>query len=865
MIECCVLGLEEINETQTALVGGKGAHLGELSRIEGIRGPAGFCVTTDAFRRLLASVPSMDDQLERVSHLDPDDRQAIRTLSAEIRRTLEGIAVPDDLAAAITRSVTRLGGKAAYAVRSSATAEDLPTASFAGQQDTYLNVVGSAAVLKHVSRCWASLFTERAVTYRLRNGFDHRKVHMAVVVQRMLFPQVAGILFTADPVTSNRKVVSIEASFGLGEALVAGLVNPDVYRVLDGEVVARAVAAKKLAIYALPAGGTRELAIEPERQDQPALTDAQIVRLAQLGRRIEAHFGRPQDIEWCLVDDGFQIVQSRPITTLFPIPAASDQGNHVYLSVGHQQMMTDPMKPLGISFWQLTAGRPMHEAGGRLFVDVTQMLGSPTSRAAMLKAAGTSDPLMGDALQTILERGDFIPVLPDDAHGDMPAGSAPATIETDPAIVTELVERGQASNATLKRDIRTKSGSALLDFILADLQELKRILFGPRSSQVISAGMQASGWLNEQLQAWLGEKNAVDTLTQSVPGNVTSEMGLALLDVADVIRPHPDVVAFLQHVEDENFLDELPALAGGREARDAIQAYLDQYGMRCVGEIDITKPRWSERPTTLVPMILANIKNFEPGAGERRFEQGRKKAKEKERELLTRLRELPDGERKAEEAKRMIDRIRTFAGYREYPKYFMISRYFVYKQALLNEAGRLVRAHVLHEREDIFYLTFSELQEVVRTNQVDDQLIGQRKDAFRSYQALTPPRVLTSDGEAVAGTYRRPDVPADALTGLPVSAGTVEGRARVILDMAKADLEAGDILVTAYTDPSWTPAFVAIKGLVTEVGGLMTHGAVIAREYGLPAVVGVEHATRLIRDGQRIRVHGTDGYIEILR
>jgi len=342
-------------------------------------------------------------------------------------------------------------------------------------------------------------------------------------------------------------------------------------------------------------------------------------------------------------------------------------------------------------------------------------------------------------------------------------------------------------------------------------------------------------------------------------------MGLALLDVADVIRPHPDVVAFLQHVEDENFLDELPALAGGREARDAIQAYLGKYGMRCVGEIDITKPRWSERPATLVPLILGNIKNFEPGAGERRFEQGRQEAWKKEQELLTRVRALPDGERKAEEAKRMIDRIRTFGGYREYPKYHIVSRYFVYKRALLSDAERLVQAHVLRDREDIFYLTFGELHDVVRTNQVDDQLIRQRKDAFRSYQALTPPRVLTSDGEAAAGTYRRAGIPAGALTGLPVSAGTVEGRARVILDMTEADLEAGDILVTAYTDPSWTPAFVAIKGLVTEVGGLMTHGAVIAREYGLPAVVGVEHATRLIRDGQRIRVHGTDGYIEILQ
>ena len=862
---CYVLGFREIDQEQVEVVGGKGAHLGELSRIEGIRVPAGFCVTTNAFQRIMAEAPSIDDRLDRLSRLKPDDREAIRVLSAEIRRTLEGIAIPDDLAAAITRPLARLGEQAAYAVRSSATAEDLPTASFAGQQDTYLNVVGAAAILQHVSRCWASLFTERAVTYRLQNGLDHRKVQMAVVVQRMVFPQAAGILFTTDPVTSNRKVASVEASFGLGEALVSGLVNADVYKVRDGEVVAKAVAAKQLAIYASPAGGTQEQAIEPERQEQPALTDVQVVRLAQLGRRIEAHFGCPQDIEWCLVDDGYQFVQSRPITTLFPIPAAGDRDNHVYVSVGHQQMMTDAIKPLGISLWQLTAARPMYEAGGRLFVDVTQELASPASRTGLLAMAGRSDPLIRDALRTVLDRGDFIPPLADEGPAWVPpGGGAPAAIETDPAIVAELIGRSQVSIAALKRDILTKSGSALLDFILADIEELKRTLFDPRSLQVIMAGMEATWWLNDQLQAWLGEKNAADTLAQSVPHNVTSEMGLALLDVADVIRPHPDVVAFLQHVEDEALLAELPRLAGGWEARDAIQGWLDRYGMRCVGEIDITRPRWSERPTTLVPLILGNIKNFEPGAGKRRFEQGRQEAWKKEQELLERLRAMPDGERKAEEAKRMIDRVRTFIGYREYPKYGMVSRYFVYKQALLEEAERLVQAHVLREKEDIFYLTFRELHDVVRTNQVDDQLLRQRKDAFRSYQALAPPRVLTSDGEVVAGSYRREDFPTGALVGLPVSAGTIEGRARVILDMAEADLEPDDILVTAHTDPSWTPLFVAIKGLVTEVGGLMTHGAVIAREYGLPAVVGVEHATRLIRDGQRIRVHGTDGYVEIL-
>jgi pyruvate,water dikinase len=212
----------------------------------------------------------------------------------------------------------------------------------------------------------------------------------------------------------------------------------------------------------------------------------------------------------------------------------------------------------------------------------------------------------------------------------------------------------------------------------------------------------------------------------------------------------------------------------------------------------------------------------------------------------------------------MIDRVRTFAGYREYPKYHIVSRSFVYKQALLQEAERLVAAGVLREPEDSFYLTFQELAAVVRTHAVDHELIAQRKEAFRSYEALTPPRVITSEGEVVTGAYRRDDLPPGALVGLPVSTGTIEGRARVILDMPDANLEPGDILVTAYTDPSWSPLFLATAGLVTEVGGLMTHGAVIAREYGLPAVVGVEHATRLIPDGARIRVHGSDGYVEIL-
>ena len=867
-----VLGFQDIDKTKRMVVGGKGANLGELSRIDGIRVPEGFCITTEAYKRIISQAPEFQELLEHLSLFKMEDREKIGEISKQIRNVIEGAGITKEIAEAVTHSVAQLGDKNAYAVRSSATAEDLPTASFAGQQDTYLNIIGKAAILKHISKCWASLFSERAVIYRMQNGFDHRKISLSVVVQKMVFPQAAGIMFTADPITSHRKVLSIDASFGLGEALVAGLVNADSYKVCNGKIIGKKISTKKLAMYAVKDGGTKEQEIEPERQHRQVLTDEQILQLERIGRKIEAHFGSPQDIEWCLADDTFFIVQSRSITTLYPIPEAHDQENHVYISVGHQQMMTDTMKPLGISLWQLTAARPMFPAGGRLFVDVTHQLASSDSREILLNVMGQHDPLLKDALLSIVERKDFIQSLPDDKKVPRPSKSNKglassgfqAHIENEPTIVSDLMKRSQTSIEELKYNIQTKSGADVFDCILEDIQQLKVSLLNSQSLGVILAAMNASSWLNEKMKEWLGEKNVADTLSQSVPNNITSEMGLALLDVADVIRPYPEVIAYLQQVKDEDFLAELVKFDGGQKSRDAISAFLNTYGMRCVGEIDITKTRWSEKPTTLVPVILSNIKNFEPGESKRKFEQGRQEALKKEQELLDRLKQLPDGTQKATETKQMIDRLRNFSGYREYPKYGMIHRYFVYKQALLKEAEQLVQVSVLHEKEDIYYLTFEELREVVRTHTLDDQIISKRKDEYTFYEKLTPPRVITSDGEIIVGKYKRENLPAGAIVGLPVSSGVIEGRARVILHMEDADLEEGDIVVTSFTDPSWTPLFVSIKGLVTEVGGLMTHGAVIAREYGLPAVVGVENATKLIQDGQRIRVNGTEGYVEIL-
>ncbi len=625
------------------------------------------------------------------------------------------------------------------------------------------------------------------------------------------------------------------------------------------------ISVKKLIIVPGAEGGTMEREIGAAQQNAQTLTDDQITELASLGRKIEAHFGVPQDIEWCLHGSEYYIVQSRPITTLFPIPETSDRGNHVYISVGHQQMMTDAMKPLGISLFQLTALRPMYKAGGRLFVDVTQQLASPAGRAAFLDMLGQHDPLIKDALMTVLDLGDFVAQMPEDKKKPVAAsGTAvvPPPQERDPAVVSDLIRSNERSIEELKENIQTRSGADLFDFIIEDIGRMKKMLLDPQSSGLIRDAMNASSWVNDKMNEWLGEKNVADKLSQSVPNNITSEMGLALLDVADVIRPHREVVAYLQQVKDDNFPAGLNKLAGGLECRNAIDAWLDRYGMRCGGEIDITKTRWSEKPANLIPMLLGNIKNFEPNAGSRKFEQGRREALEKEQELLERLKLLPGGEQKAEEAKRMIGIVRNFIGYREYPKYGIISRYFVYKLALLKEADRLVQAGVICENEDIYYLTFEEFREVVRANKLDHQLISRRKDEHKLFEKLNPPRVITSDGEIVMGVYKRENLPDNALIGLPVSSGVVEGRARVILSMEDAELEEGEILVTPFTDPSWTPLFVSIKGLVTEVGGLMTHGAVIAREYGLPAVVGVENATRLIKDGQRIRVNGTDGYVE---
>ncbi|HEX3011836.1 MAG TPA: phosphoenolpyruvate synthase [Syntrophomonadaceae bacterium] len=870
-----VFGFEGIDKTKLAIVGGKGANLGELSRIEGISVPEGFCVSTEAYKRIIEDNQEFNQLLDQLSLLKPGEPEKISQISAKIRAVIEETAIAKEIEEQITSYIKLLGEKYAYAVRSSATTEDLPAASFAGQQDTYLNIIGKDAILKHISRCWASLFTDRAVVYRMQNGFDHSKTYLSVVIQRMVFPQAAGIMFTADPVTSNRKMLSIDASLGLGEALVSGLVNPDTYKIREGIIVDKKISTKKLAVYALEKGGIQKREIEPQQQNKQTLTNEQILQLEGLGRKIEACFGSPQDIEWCLYKDTFYIVQSRPITTLYPLPDINDGKNRVYVSFGHIEMMTEPIKPLGMYFCRLLfKGHKLGKAGGRLFSDMTYDLASPVGRKFALKLLGQFDPLIKNALLNLFQRKQYLKTLPrgkrvlrmggQGLSWALPVEAIKVYRKSDPALIKNIMSRNEKSVRELQQRIANVSGDELFDFILQDHKQLMRIMADPQSVAVFMVGMLAANWINKKMEKWLGEKGVVDALSQSVDNNITSEMGLELLDVADAVRKYPAVIEYFHHASDETFFDDLTKLEGGEAVSKSIQVYLEKYGMRCSGEIDITRPRWNEQPTALIPMLLGNIRNFEPGARRIKFDQGLEEAKQKEQEILSRLKQLRGGKGKAKKTKKKISIIRNLIGYREYPKYMHIQRNYIYKQALLEEAGKLVQKGVIRRKEDIYYLTFEELREAVKTNQLDYGIITKRKADYEVYEKLTPPRLMTSEGEVIMGEYDTGSIPKDALAGVPVSTGVIEGRARVILKLEDAIIEKGDILVTKFIDPGWTPLFLSVKGLVTEIGGMMTHGSVIAREYGLPAVVGVDDATKLIRDGQRIRINGSEGYIEIL-
>ena len=821
------------------LTGGKGANLHRLAAMDGIHVPGGFVITNDAFRELCASVVASRGKALQVS--SPAE---LARAGAEIRQAIRNIPIPEEFLRELEAALASYPSDALFAVRSSATAEDLPDASFAGQQDSYLNV-RAADVPRAVIDCFASLYNDRAVAYRMKNGYRHEDVAIAVVVQEMVPAQVSGVLFTADPMTSDRLTCVIEAVVGLGEELVSGRKTPFTWRLRNGKTNTDSKAA-------------------------PPLTDSQLRELAAIGKRIEVAFGAPQDIEWCCVDGRFSIVQSRAITTLYPIPESRDGLKRVFVSAGHMQMMTDVMLPLGMSFMKLIALFRMVEVGGRLFIDITHDLKTAYGKKMIRTKLSATDPLTHQAIEEVLAREDYIRGIPKGPGSFSTfSGWLPIIRESirlyrrnDPADIDLYIDRMRRLIAQLEERLEPLLGMAAIEAILEDQKQLSAIIYDASGFGMVLATQFIIQKIDAMGKTLTGEENISNRLSKSVEHNPTSQMGLVLSEVADLAREYPPVVRYLEAAGEAFRMDDLRQVEGGGAVADAFENFLRQYGMRATGEIDISKTRFRENPAELVGAILTNIRTLPKGHGKSSFEQGRLEMETLTEELVA-LAEQKLGSRKAKKLRRYISFFRNYVGTREYPKYVWICRYDVYKRAIMREAKRLAEQGILQEPGDIFYLYLEELREAIQTGRVDYTDIARRKKDYTHFANLTPPRVIFSDGEVPEMAYQR-NIPTGALPGLGVSSGVVEGRARVIRSIEDAVMEKSDILVTSFTDPSWTPVFVSIAGLVTEVGGMMTHGAVITREYGLPAVVGVVGATRRIRDGDRIRVNGDEGYVEIL-
>lgn len=887
------LPFHAIRASDLPLVGGKGANLGEMTQA-GFPVPPGFCVTTDAFHRFMQASGRAEAIYASLEALAADDVEGVRRVGQEVRASLLTVPLPAEVEDAILAAWQALGTQDSYAVRSSATAEDLPDASFAGQQDTYLNVKGQEHLLESVRACWVSLFTDRAILYRAQNGFSHRDVYLSVVVQRMIFPEVSGILFTADPISGHRQIISIDASFGLGEALVSGLVTPDLYKVdkRSHKVIEAKISDKEMAIRPKPEGGTYQEKLEGAARQARVLTDEQVLELARLGERIEAHYGKPQDIEWCLSNGEIYIVQARPITSLFPLPQPAPPANdglHIYFSFSHAQVMTDPMPPMAISLWNIIfpfgKGNDLWKdnpcitaAAGRVYIDMTPLLRVPRLGPLIPNVLQVADVLSARAIRSLVERKEFI-------EGVSQGRARPTTLARwlvplwggILARMWWLPTEGATERVTALMDAYIQQARAKIEAARPGLSRLRvakelGITVFPKHIIAIppylAAGMIARMLLS-RIMAGLPNQEQIkadlEAIARGLSGNVTTEMDLLVGDLADAARQSPELVQHLSSDDAKSVLASIHTIPGSEAFVAAWEQFMQRYGMRGPSEIDISRPSWSDEPGSLLQVVIANLQNSEPGAHRIKHAQLAAEGEAAAQRLVQAAAHGPLGFIRSRIVRRLTRVARALLPVREHPKYMMIQLRGLFRQVILECAAILQQQGRLKELDEVWFLDWNELDAALQEPKLDVQSrITERKQEHQRYWQLVPPRVITSDGEIPAVSFDHADVPAGALAGNPVSAGIVEGTAKVILDPQRELLSPGEILIAPFTDPGWTPLFINAAGLVMETGGLMTHGSVVAREYGIPAVVSVIDATKKIRTGQRIRVNGSEGYVEIL-
>lgn len=841
-------------------VGGKALNLGVLIRA-GFPVPPGYVVTTDAYR--CVAPDRLGAVLDALDAVPADRTEEIERLAGRARDLLVQAPMPDDLRHQIVAAYAGLGPEVPVAVRSSATAEDLAEASFAGQQDSFLNVVSGDAVLRAVRDCWASLWTARAVTYRKSAGVDHAGLALAVVVQRMIPAMVAGVMFTANPVTGTRTQTVIDASPGLGEAVVAGAVNPDHF-VLDsatGVVVSQRLGDKRVRVRALAGGGTERVETAAAGSE-PCLDADRLHALAALGSGVQRLFGAPQDLEWALDDTGaIWLTQTRPITTLYPLAERPDQpGPRVFMCLSLAQGLTRPITPMGCAAFDLIAGAvaglagvPRDDpsappsalviAGQRPFVDLTAVFRHPFGRRLALAAARVMESRAATVLAALAEDPRF--GVDAGSRAAFVWGFARVMVKTQvparvvlawahPPAAYALIERHRQRLQRRAQVPADASPEDRLDLVVRELGG-QAILTMPRTAAYAAAGFVALAVARRLLRG-TATGQELQTVLRGLPHNVTTEMDLDLWRLAEQLRADP-----------------------GGEHR-LLAPFLERYGHRAVAEIDLGMPRWADDPAHLVGALRNYLELTDPElAPTAQFAAGERTAEAMVAELVARARRR--GRLRARLVGLGLRRARQLAGLRESPKFLLVYQFGLLR-AQLQEVGRaLVARGSLAGPDDIFFLDVAEARRGLAGEPLAETVTRRRAAYAAELRRRHIPRILLSDGTEPEALL----VPADAgegtLFGAPASAGVVTAPARVILDPVGARLAPGEILVAPSTDPGWTPLFLTAGGLVMEMGGANSHGAVVAREYGIPAVVGVADATLRIVSGQLITVDGAVGSV----
>lgn len=901
-------------EAALAQVGGKALNLMRMARA-GFPVPRGFVVPTGAYQAFV-SQNGLDGVIaEALASVDPNDPGSLERASRAIREAFRSGRWPVGLPEAVARAWRNLG-ECPVAVRSSATAEDLPDLSFAGQQETYLNVVGVDRLLRAVVDCWASLWTARAIGYRARHGIPHEEAALAVVVQEMVPADVSGVLFTANPVTGKRTETVIEASLGLGDALVSGRVEPDRYVVVrdDGRlrVAQQKVGAKAAATRPAPGGGAQIR--EGQASDRQALSVPVILRLAEWGERIQALFGSPQDVEWAVVDPEGEariwLLQSRPITSLYPLPENLPlKPLRVLVGLHLVQGVHEPLTPLGrdvLTHLLLGAGRifgyavePDHqtalfEAGERLWANITPLLGHPVGRRAFPRIFGAADPPTARLVRQLLDdpwirSGAARPraralLCGAGFAGRMVVAAAQAWRDPDTAR-----RRFEAAAQKALQSVESAMAAAEaadpwtgLQAVVDATRRLNRLfpeVLLPKGFSLVLAGATCLGILQRQARRAaraLGEPSLARIpleIARALPHNVTTEMDLALWDVARRLRRDPEAAAWLSGRPPETLAAAWRQGEAPQAVREALAPFLERYGARGVGEIDIGRPRWEEDPRPVFRTLQGYLAITGPEqAPDAVFARGAQQAQAALERLEAAVGRLPGGWWRARLVHWAATRYRALGGMREAPKFAAVRMLARMRRAVLAVGSTLHARGELDRPDDLFYLRLEELARCAALRRLlpdaRESIRRRRAAAEREARRRRLPRLLLSDGTAFyEGPVEAPAEAADGerlLRGDPVSPGVAEGRVRVVFDPHEGQLQPGEILVCRGTDPAWTPLFLLAGGLVMEVGGMMTHGAVVAREYGIPAVVGVYRATERLRTGQRVRVDGSTGVVVIV-